>query len=292
LLLSLAAQERTDDFDVEVFVADNDPDSCEALKVCNELASSFRWPIGCGIVREPGISAARNAILEHARVRGVDFIAMVDDDEVVAPDWLVEIVSAQRRFGADVVGGPMYYRFDEHTPVSVERCGVFVTPERPEGILPIIQATPNVLVDCRRLNECGWPQFDPRFGLSGGEDREFFVRLRNCGFRFAWAPNAKTFEPVPKSRTRATWILRRSFSNGNSDMRIRRCHGDTGGALLSFAKAAAVLASAPLGAVLLLVPSRRLWILGKWFRSLGKIAALTGYRWDEYAPARITGVEI
>lgn len=287
LLASLEVQEEVEEFIVEVFVADNDPSRREALQVCNDLERNYRWPIACSIVTEPGISAARNAILEEGRARQVDFIAMLDDDEIAASGWLAEILRVQGRFQADAVAGPMHYLFTRDTPAAVIKCGVFVTPDQPEGILPVIFATPNVLLDCAALARSDWPQFNISFGLTGGEDREFFLRLRKLGFRFAWAPTAETFEAVATSRTRSSFILRRSFSNGNADIRIRRVHRDLGGTAASLGKAAVLLATAPFGAVLLLSPSKRLWMLAKWARSIGKLAAVVGVRHEEYAAARV-----
>jgi glycosyltransferase involved in cell wall biosynthesis len=287
LLASLAEQKQVDELNVEVFVADNDSCGREAQQVCESIRSNFRWPISCAIVAEPGISAARNAILNRAHDCGANFLAMLDDDEITASDWLFQITSAQSRFDADVVGGPMYYCFDPQTPEAVVNCGVFITPEHPEGQLSVIHATPNVLLNCRSLARENWPKFDPRFGLTGGEDREYFERLRKLGFRFVWAPMARTYEPVAASRMKLSFILRRSFSNGNADIRIRWRHRDGVGLLLSIGKGLALLATAPVGALLLLAPSTRLWTLAKWSRSLGKFAALGGMRHREYAPLRV-----
>jgi glycosyltransferase involved in cell wall biosynthesis len=289
LLASLSEQKDVDHVQIEIFVADNDPEQRDASRVCAELQCGYRWPISCAIVEERGISAARNAILDHARAHHFALLAMLDDDETADAEWLTQIIGAKQRFQADVVAGPMYYAFDRHAPRGIIKCGVFITPDQAEGVVPVVHATPNVLFDCAALANNGWPKFDVRFGLTGGEDREYFLRLRELGFRFAWAPSAKTFERVEASRMHAAFVVRRSFSNGNADIRIRRAHGDLAGMTLSLGKAALLLGTAPAGALLLLVPSKRLWMLGKWSRSIGKFAALLGISWHEYVPKRISG---
>jgi glycosyltransferase involved in cell wall biosynthesis len=283
LLHSLQGQKNVDALQVELFVADNDSVVSEARVVCAELAPTYRWPLACGIVERRGISAARNAILDQARARGADLLAMLDDDEIAAPDWLHEIVAAQERLAADVVGGPLYFDFDEEPSRAVRNSGLFETPDRPEGILPMIDATNNVLFSCAALSRAGWPSFDDSFGLTGGGDREFFTRLRKRGLRFAWSPLAVARETVPKTRSRPSWVLRRAFRVGNGDMRIVRMHYGLGGSAISLGKAAILLGSAPLCSVLLLSPSRRLWLMGKWSRSLGKIAAMFNRHYHEYA---------
>ncbi len=289
LLASLELQQDVDDERIEVFVADNDPYGQEAQQVCQELAPGFRWPVTCQIVDEPGISAARNAILQRARETGVDFVAMLDDDEVATPSWLSELLRAEQQFAADVVAGPVKPDFEHPASRSMRNSGLFAAPDHCEGFLSIVRGAGNILISSSALAARGWPNFDPCFGLTGGEDHEFLLRVREFGFRFAWAPRAEAFEVIHASRLRRSWILRRAFSLGHTDTRIRRHRGDTRGLLVSLTKAAALLVSAPVGALLLMLPSRRLWILAKWCRSLGKIAAVMGFQWHEYAPVRITG---
>jgi glycosyltransferase involved in cell wall biosynthesis len=289
LLASLQAQQGVDSERVEVFVADNDPIEGEAQQVCSELARGFRWPLRSEIVDESGISAARNAILDRTREGGFDLVAMIDDDEIAASNWLSQLLCTELRFGADIIGGPVYPSLDSSASGSVRNCGLFTAPNHGEGPVEIVRGAGNILLRSATLAKVGWPSFDHSFGLTGGEDREFFARVRDRGFRFAWAPSAEAFESVPASRMRPSWILRRAFSHGHTDMRIRQHHRDTLGSIVSLAKAAALLATAPVGAALLLIPSRRLWILVKWSHSLGKLAALLGLRWQEYASSRVTG---
>jgi glycosyltransferase involved in cell wall biosynthesis len=290
LLASVEALTGLDGKQVEVFVADNDAETCEATRVCAELQNTFRWPLSCAIVADRGISAARNAILDEARTRRVDFVAMIDDDERAAPNWLSELLKTQSRFGADIVGGPVYFQFEEEPSRSVRESGIFDTLSREEGILPVLGGTGNLLLDTVSFERARWPRFDLAFGLTGGGDTEFFVRLRNLNFRFAWSPNAAAWEAVPKYRSRRSWVLRRSYRVGNSLMRIARMHGGSTGAAISLAKAIVLLGSAPLCLPLLALPSRRLWMMRKWSQSLGKVAALVGRHYDEYS-ARATPID-
>jgi hypothetical protein len=65
-------------------------------------------------------------------------------------------------------------------------------------------------------------------------------------------------------------------------MRIIRLHGGNGAVLASLGKALFLLGSAPLGLPLLAIPSRRMWLMRKWSRSAGKLAALMGSQYSEY----------
>jgi glycosyltransferase involved in cell wall biosynthesis len=283
LLASLAEQRGVEEHEIEVFVADNDAIAREASAVCNEKRPQFRWPLSCEVVEERGISTARNAILAQARACGADFIAMLDDDEVATPDWLRALLDMQQRTSADVVGGPVKYHLDSTVGPLVRQCDEFIERENRPGIIPLLDSTENLLLSCAALARCGWPQFDSAFGLTGGGDKEFFVRAKRAGMQFAWAPDALGSERVPATRANAAWLVRRAYRVGNSDLRITRIHGGRAGTLASIGKAAAILVSAPLASPLLLLPSHRLWLLRKWARSAGKFSALFARHYNEYA---------
>jgi succinoglycan biosynthesis protein ExoM len=282
VLGSLSAQEGVDHVGIAVFVADNDADRREALDLVKKANPTFRWPLTCKVIQEPGISAARNAILDQARKSGADFVAMIDDDEVADANWMSELLECQRRYGADIVGGPVDFDFEEQPSSSVRRCGIFDVPSWKEGVVPLLYASGNLLLRTAILRRAGWPRFDGSFGLTGGEDGEFLRRMRKANARFAWSPTAVARERVPKMRACRDWVLKRSFRKGNINMRIEQVHGGTLGAAVSLAKALVWLGSAPVSAFLLAVPSRRLWITGKWYQSIGKFAAFLGRSYPMY----------
>ena len=97
-LESIAAQQG-DLPEIELFVADNDPKGRAGVAVVEDLKASYRFPISATTVEVPGISAVRNAILDEARRRNVDFIAMIDDDETASPEWLDQLLRAQESLG-------------------------------------------------------------------------------------------------------------------------------------------------------------------------------------------------
>jgi glycosyltransferase involved in cell wall biosynthesis len=278
LLNSLSTQEGVQDVSIEVFVADNDPAGSEAAAVCNELAPGFRWPLTGNIVEEPGISAARNAILDQGRRRRSDFIVMLDDDEVAAPSWLSELLRMQAHTGADLIGGPVLPIFEIDVSATLRSSPYFTRPIRSDGLSAAFDAAGNVLICCVSLSKIGWPKFDLRFGLTGGEDKEYFARLRDAGLRFAWCSRAIAYEYVPSHRSTLGWALRRAFRVGSNDIRTAKLHDGRVAATVSIAKALVIIGTAPVSAFLLLSSSRRLWILEKWSRSLGKLTALFGYR--------------
>jgi hypothetical protein len=236
-------------------------------------------------VAERGISTVRNRILKEAKQIGADFVAMVDDDEFVQANWLSELLATQARYGADIVGGPVLYSFEHPLPHSIAASAAFPLKSRETGPIPFLDATGNVLLSCITLARLGWPSFDCEFGLTGGEDKEFFTRLRKGGCSFAWCETAVAHETVPAERIADGWVLRRAYRVGNADFRVLQRHATLVSRAGSLAKAILVLGSAPVFLPLLLIKGRRLWMMRKWWRAAGKVASAFGSRYAEYAAA-------
>ena len=269
--------------EIEVFIADNDAAGREGVNLVEQMAPGFPYPLAGAVVAQPGISAVRNAILDEAKRRGVDFIAMIDDDETASPEWLVNLLKVQRETSADIVGGHVDFVFCCPPPQEIKFSRSFRTRPRAQGPTHPLTASNNFLVGAQAMADRGWPRFDLEFGLTGGGDTEWFMRLARLGIRFAWAADALVIEEVPLDRMTRKWILQRAYRAGNSNMRISLQHWpsrELGGDILSIAM---TIGSAPVLAPLLLLPQRRLWLLRAWWTAAGRVAALWGHRSREYA---------
>ena len=146
-------------------------------------------------------------------------------------------------------------------------------------------ASGNLFITRAILEALPRPHFDPAFALTGGEDREFFVRLAGLGARFAWADKARAHGEVPQSRQDMRWLLARAYSTGNSDMRVLMKHrpGPVMWLGESVKIAGAVLLSLPLAVILAFSPNHRLKPLALLCRNAGKLTAMMGRRYNEYA---------
>jgi len=264
---------------IQVFVADNDPKGKAGVALTTEVAVSFRFPLTSMIVDEPGISAVRNAILDEARNRKVDFIAMIDDDETALPSWLSGLLKAQAAYSADAVAGPVLFDLQGDRAFD----GAFWTDPRPSGPTDIVYATNNVLVSCAALERMGWPLFDAQFGLTGGGDLEWFTRIKKLGAQFAWNADALVTEIVPPERRKLSWLLKRQFRVGENQIRIARLHGDARQVLRLLIQAAGTLALSPLRVFGIRQPEKRNYLLRGCARAVGRIAGLLGVRYREYA---------
>jgi glycosyltransferase involved in cell wall biosynthesis len=266
-----------------VFVADNDAVSREGSRIVAELAPSYRFPLSSRVVDEPGLSAVRNAILIEAREGRSDFIAMIDDDETGAQNWLVGLLRAQARWGADIVGGPAH--FDVQANRSFE--GAFWSDPRPSGPTDVLFATNNALVSCAALERLGWPAFDPEFGLTGGEDLEWFSRLSNLGAHFAWSADAWVAEVVSHERLNIGWLFKRQVSIGEAQMRVVRKHGSKRQKSAFLLKSISALTLSPIEILAVSNQQKRFKILRRWARGIGAVRSLVGLRHAEYAKLHV-----
>ncbi len=208
---------------ISVLVADNDAERREGVAVCEGLSrAGYRWPLRAIVVPERGISQARNALFAEAlALKGDDlFVAMLDDDEWPNRAWIESLLAVQRETGADIVQGPVVCEFAHSPPVWAELANVCIPPRQDSGTIAAADAGGNVLLSRACLARKNGEWFDPQFGLTGGEDKDFFVRMGRLGATSAWSASAVAYTSIPESRMSWQWALRRAFRSGNCDMRI------------------------------------------------------------------------
>lgn len=275
------------DREIAVIVADNDASAHQGADMCERLKSeNYRWSLRAFVVPERGIAQARNALvaatLSDPTMR---MVAMLDDDEWVAPEWLTNLLKVRLKTGADVVRGSVLRVFESEPPRWAARWeGIASIRSAADDNSPV-EGAGNVLIARRCFEALTSPYFDPQFGLTGGEDRDFFVRLRTLGAQFARAEAAIAYEYVPAARLRLGWSLMRAYRTGNSDIRIAlKYDSGVGSVMREIVKIFGALAAAPLlSLAFVLTPTRRLDGLQKLYRAAGKIGALLGHRYYEYS---------
>jgi glycosyltransferase involved in cell wall biosynthesis len=268
--------------EVVLVVADNDAAE-SARPVIEAAAGALEWSLHYVVEPERNIAGARNRAVGRALEDGADFVAFVDDDETVAPEWLDELLDAQAACGADVVQGRVVPRFEPGTPAWLSGAWVYGVSLPPRGTTLPVASTNNVLVRASLL--AGGRPFDPAFGLSGGEDSLFFTRAAREGALIVSAPDAVAREHVVPARARPGWVLRRAFRGGNTALHCeyalprstRAPAGRLARATLRLGASAALLPLSPL-----LGRAGALRALSGICYGVGCWAALAGYRYFEY----------
>lgn len=286
-LLDAIAQLRSE-AELRILVADNDAQDHEGYDLCHGI-EAYPWPLTALIVRERGIAHARNALAEAAlQDPEVAFIAMIDDDEWPAAGWLDAFRLVQAQTQADCLQGSICFTHCSDgtvIPRWAQGSNGLCDIRKPTGPIAMLQGAGNIFMRRACLEALQAPWFDPAFALGGGEDRDFFVRLQKAGRRFAWADTALAHGTIPASRARLSWVLRRAFSVGNSDMWVLLKHRPGLRTILrEAAKIAGALLLSPLAAVILYpAANRRTAALRKFCRAAGKLAAMFGARYNEYS---------
>lgn len=207
LLQELTVQQLPDGVSHRIIVVDNDP--LESARGVVEAAGVSFPAIVYLTQTAQNISLTRNRAIDHS---DGDLIAFIDDDESAPPEWLSLLLATMERHAADVVIGPVGGILPDDAPRWVAKGGFFDPPKRPTGTAVRVGGTGNALVKATAVR--GRIAFDPRYGLSGSEDTDFFYRLWQSGARMIWCQEALVIEHVPPERLTVHWLLQRGFGAG------------------------------------------------------------------------------
>ena len=218
-LASVASQVLPTGTSIRVIVADNDSEPTARAMVD---AVARQLGLACHYVHAPArnISIARNACLDAA---AAPLLAFLDDDEVASSGWLVALLTVLDETGADAVLGPAVAHYPETAPHWAVAADLHSTrPVIRDGRI-LTGYTCNVLL---RREVFAQLRFDPSLGRTGGEDDVFFAEAVARGASITYAPDAIVEDPVPETRLRLNWLLRRSFRNGQTYARVTMARGD------------------------------------------------------------------
>lgn len=195
---------------IRVIIADNDTEPT-ARDLVDAMRERVPFPIAYLHAPASNICIARNACLDRA---DADYVAFVDDDEVVTRGWLAALVEKAARSGAAAVLGPVAAIYAADAPVWMIEGDFHST--RPVFVGDTIHTgyTCNVLI--RWTVPYQVLRFDLALGKSGGEDTDFFYRLTSLGGTIAYAQDALVEEPVPSDRASMAWLVRRRLRFGQT----------------------------------------------------------------------------
>ncbi|MEA2080379.1 MAG: glycosyltransferase family 2 protein [Pseudomonadota bacterium] len=200
----------------EVVVVDNDAGETSAA-VAGEFANA-RIPVRYFVEPEQNIARARNRSLAEAKA---DLIAIIDDDEVAEPDWLLELQRELLAHAADAAFGPVHSRFVEPPPQWIIDGGFFDYSPIPTGQTMPLESTrtSNVLLRRSALPVAG-DAFDEKLGLTGGSDTDLFRRMQERNAHLIAVESAVVHETVPAKRACLKWLAARWFRYGTQRLAV------------------------------------------------------------------------
>jgi glycosyltransferase involved in cell wall biosynthesis len=202
---------------VGVVVVDDSKDG-NARGVVESFADRFELGIAYRVSGRQNIAVARNLALETAMGIG-DWIAMTDDDCEPAADWLEALLDVQQRTGAEAVSGILKRRVPAGSPRWLTEepfLEVGLWEGVDEGAEVTSAATHNSMLSGRWLEAHPEVRFDPRLGVTGGEDPVFYRTAHGAGLRIRYSRRAVVHENEPPSRATLRYQLRTFFWFGNS----------------------------------------------------------------------------
>jgi len=271
----------------EIVVVDNDAQGSARAVVARHQATQSACPLIYEIQPEKNISLTRNRTVALASGR---WLAFIDDDERAPPDWLSGLQAAAVEHRADGVLGPVVPMLPDNAPAWIRRGRFYDWARMPTGTeVPANQLRfGNLMLKADLLADLA-PVFDPRLGLTGGEDGDLLMRLAKNGARMVWNDEAIVTEPVEASRLNLRWILRRALRGGQDFARhflAGRLQTPTlSKRLIFFARALFQLLTAGLLSLATLPAGRHhsAYWLGRACANFGKLSVLWGWHYTEYA---------
>ncbi len=241
VLEGLLTQRVEGKFTFEVIVVDNNSTDATKQAVGSYMPkfSPQETNTGCLSLRyfleaRQGKSYALNHGIREAQG---DIIAFTDDDVLVDPHWLYQLVECFEKYGCDGVGGRVVPVYPQQTPKWIrdnptKLAGIVVVADygeetRPYGkpMDPFIGS--NYAFKKEVFDQCGLFRVDLGPGATAmGEDTEFIERLSAKGHSLYYCGAAIVRHPVDLGRLRLNYIAKWHIALGR--FAARRELEDTG----------------------------------------------------------------
>lgn len=215
LIQSLFDQKKIDDITLEIIIVDNDAEK-SAKEIVAEFSNTSSITISYYEQPIQNISLTRNMALDMS---SGNYIAIIDDDETADQYWIRNLIDAAVRFNADAVFGFVIPVFDPKITQWKKQREIYFLPMGKTGDPPLFCYTTNCLINADKVNKINL-RFDPKYGLTGGEDSVFFDLLSKYQSKYVVCREAISYEVVPQYRTELKFICNRYFQKGNNEGRI------------------------------------------------------------------------
>ena len=191
-------------------IVDNDPQS-SAQDVVHNFSSELPFTLVYVQEKQPGIPSARNRALAEAC--DSEYLAFVDDDETVDPDWLVELYKVASDTSAVFVQGPVNMTVEKEEDFWWLDTVFFQQRVFPDRAVRHESWSNNVMLNMHLVSKLGC-SFDNQLRYDGGSDTLFFQDIVRKGGSGRYAAHARVFEIQPEARLNWRWALQRQFRFG------------------------------------------------------------------------------
>lgn len=280
LLKSLESQKLDLNWALEIIIVDND-ELEEGKTVVDDFKRTSNLNIKYYTQPVKNISITRNKGVEMATGSVIMFI---DDDGYADSNWIFEMFHCMIKYDADGVFGTVLPYFDEGVPEVYIKGGFFDRPIQNSGEISKYKRTTNCLIKKEILDKIEGP-FDPKDGLTGGEDSNLFEKTQINGAKLVFCKEGIVYDHVPFNRANLKWLLQRRFRTGRgfTSIKLRNSKNNVFTKIYSFLRPVTFLTIST-AAFLVCLPfkiQRTRWILNI-ASNIGHLAAFTKIEYNEY----------
>lgn len=231
VLDKLRMQTGTEEISWEVIVIDNNSTD-ETAKVVKEYQSNWLplVPLKYFLEPEQGAAFARLRAIREAEGELVGFL---DDDNLPAPDWIVQAFSFAKEYPrAGAFSGQIHGDFEVEPPENFERIQAFLairehgsTPHRFEPKNLRLPPAASLVVRKKAWSE----SVPPRPTLTGklpglmvqGDDYEPLLYMHKAGWEIWYHPDLHTYHQIPHWRLERDYLLSISRGCGLATCQLR-----------------------------------------------------------------------
>ncbi|PCJ74116.1 MAG: hypothetical protein COA53_10165 [Rhodobacteraceae bacterium] len=198
--------------ELQFLIIENGPE-----KGAREVVSGVEPQLNILYFNEPnlGIVNARNAGIDAFLDTDADWMATIDDDEIISDGWLTSMLDAIDAYPqCNVFSGPQI----RVLPENISQWLISKPKPNPETGTPVWNAsTANALFNRAVFapDKMGL-RFHPLFNLSGGSDTHLFFQLKDLGEDVLWVRDAECFEPMVIERTHFRVRVKRTIQSAQS----------------------------------------------------------------------------
>jgi glycosyltransferase involved in cell wall biosynthesis len=222
LLVSLSKQEHLpENYEFEILLINNDCNN-HLEPIIDSLKNNYPFPIHSIVVDERGYSNVRNAAVAWVLNRKTTALIFIDDDEIAPPVWLANMILAWKKYGGDIVTGPV----EQLLPASAS--GFFTklhllgrNHHAKTGTKLKYANSNNTLISRKVLTSMGL-SFHPDLNFTGGEDTLFFHQCYLNGFSIYWDNTLLIQEPTLPERATVLYVIKRWFRYGSTRIILNR----------------------------------------------------------------------
>ena len=226
-LRALAFQEVPESLNWEILVIDNNSTD-KTKESVTAFSNTTSVPVRYVFEAQQGISHARNRGIKEA---SGSLLAFTDDDVLPAPDWIVQVATAMRRWNADGVGGRILPQWEASPPRwltenrhLLDRLAIMEFAESrelqfPMGKEPQVWGA-NMAFRRKLFDRVGG--FSTRLGGIGnklfrGEEPELINRALKHGLKIVYDPAVVVLHRIGAERTRTAYFRKLIFDIGEGE---------------------------------------------------------------------------